>query len=124
MASGVPVLGVCRGFQEMNVAFGGTLWQKVHEVPGLADHRENKEDPLEVQYGPAHEVELVPGGVLHQLAGSGSRQGEFGARAGRAERSAARSRSRRARRTAWSRPSACATRAISPWPCNGIPSGR
>jgi putative glutamine amidotransferase len=70
VASGVPLLGVCRGFQEMNVAFGGTLWQKVHEVPGLTDHRENKEDPLEVQYGPAHEVELVPGGVLHRLAGS------------------------------------------------------
>jgi len=70
VASGVPVLGVCRGFQEMNVAFGGTLWQKVHEVPGLTDHRENKEDPLEVQYGPAHEVELVPGGVLHRLAGA------------------------------------------------------
>jgi putative glutamine amidotransferase len=70
VTSGVPVLGVCRGFQEMNVAFGGTLHQKVHEVPGLANHRENKEAPLEVQYGPAHEVELVPGGLLHQLAGA------------------------------------------------------
>jgi putative glutamine amidotransferase len=70
IASGVPVLGVCRGFQEMNVAFGGTLWQKVHEVPGLSDHRENKGDPLELQYGPAHEVELVRDGLLHGLAGT------------------------------------------------------
>jgi putative glutamine amidotransferase len=70
VASGVPLLGICRGFQEMNVAFGGTLHQKVHEVPGLADHRENKDDPLEAQYGPAHEIELVRGGVLHRLAGA------------------------------------------------------
>ena len=67
--SGLPEFGVCRGFQEMNVAFGGTLWQKVHEVPGLSDHRENKGDPLELQYGPAHEVELVRDGLLHGLAG-------------------------------------------------------
>jgi putative glutamine amidotransferase len=67
--NGLPVFGVCRGFQEMNVAFGGTLWQKVHEAPGLSDHRENKDDPLELQYGPAHEVELVRDGLLHGLAG-------------------------------------------------------
>jgi putative glutamine amidotransferase len=42
VAAGVPVLGICRGFQEMNVAFGGTLWQKLHEVPGHLDHREDK----------------------------------------------------------------------------------
>jgi putative glutamine amidotransferase len=71
VAAGMPLFAICRGFQEMNVAYGGTLWQKVQEVPGLADHRENKQDPLDVQYGPAHEVELVPGGVLHRVAGSG-----------------------------------------------------
>jgi putative glutamine amidotransferase len=70
VASGVPVLGVCRGFQEMNVAMGGTLHQRVHEVAGLADHRENKEQPLEVQYAPSHEVELEPGGVLMRIAGA------------------------------------------------------
>lgn len=69
VASGVPVFGVCRGFQEMNVAFGGTLHQRVHEVNGFQDHREDKEQPLEVQYGPAHEVMLEPGGLLAQLAG-------------------------------------------------------
>jgi putative glutamine amidotransferase len=71
IAAGLPVLGICRGFQEMNVAFGGTLWQKLQEVPGNLDHREDKDDPLDVQYGPAHEVELVDGGLLRKLAGSG-----------------------------------------------------
>jgi putative glutamine amidotransferase len=57
----------------MNVAFGGTLWQKLHEVQGYRDHRENLESPLDEQYGPAHEIELTSGGVLERLAG-GERQ--------------------------------------------------
>jgi putative glutamine amidotransferase len=72
--AGVPVLGICRGFQEMNVAFGGTLHQKLHEVPGHLDHRDDTSQPLEVQYGPAHEVTLEEGGVLRGLAGSSSIQ--------------------------------------------------
>jgi putative glutamine amidotransferase len=70
IAAGLPVLGICRGFQEMNVAFGGSLWQKLQEVPGHLDHREDKYAPLDEQYGPAHEVELVEGGQLRQLAGA------------------------------------------------------
>jgi putative glutamine amidotransferase len=70
VAAGMPLFAICRGFQEMNVAFGGTLWQKVQDVPGMADHREDKEQPLEVQYGPAHEIELVPGGELERIAGT------------------------------------------------------
>ncbi len=70
IAAGMPVLAVCRGFQEMNVAFGGTLWQKLHEVEGFEDHREDVEAPLEVQYGPAHDVLLEPGGLLRGLARS------------------------------------------------------
>lgn len=66
---GVPVLGVCRGFQEINVALGGTLHQEVHKVPGLNDHRE-PEGSLEVQYGPSHPVSLVPGGVLAGIGGA------------------------------------------------------
>jgi putative glutamine amidotransferase len=69
VASGVPVLGICRGFQEMNVAFGGTLHQKVHEVEGRHDHREDTSLELDVQYGPAHEVVLEPGGSLQALSG-------------------------------------------------------
>jgi len=69
VAAGVPVLGICRGFQEMNVAFGGTLHQKVHEVEGKHDHREDTQRELDVQYGPAHEVVLEPGGSLQALSG-------------------------------------------------------
>ncbi len=68
VANAMPLLAICRGFQEVNVAFGGTLWQKVQDVPGLRDHREDKEEPLDRQYGPAHEVELESGGLLHRLA--------------------------------------------------------
>ncbi|MBS0420604.1 MAG: gamma-glutamyl-gamma-aminobutyrate hydrolase family protein [Proteobacteria bacterium] len=67
VAAGIPVLGVCRGFQEMNVAYGGTLHQKVHEVEGKRDHREDTQRELDVQYGPAHEVVLEPGGALRGL---------------------------------------------------------
>jgi putative glutamine amidotransferase len=67
--AGVPVLAICRGFQEMNVVFGGTLHQQVHAVEGFDDHRENKADPLDVQYGPAHPLTLVAGGLLQRLAG-------------------------------------------------------
>lgn len=69
VAAGVPVLAICRGFQEMNVVFGGSLHQRVHEVPGLADHRENREQPLEQQYGPAHAIQIAAGGLLQRLAG-------------------------------------------------------
>jgi putative glutamine amidotransferase len=70
VAAGLPVLAICRGFQEMNVAYGGTLHQRLHEVPGHLDHRDDETLPLEEQYGPAHEVLLEPGGVLRKIAGS------------------------------------------------------
>ena len=73
ISAGIPVLGICRGLQEMNVAFGGTLVPKLHEVPGNLDHREDTSQPLEVQYGPAHEILLEPGGLLHELAGGTDR---------------------------------------------------
>jgi putative glutamine amidotransferase len=69
VAAGVPVLGICRGFQEMNVAYGGTLHQKVHELEGMLDHREPDEGTLEQWYAPAHPVHLKQGGVLHRLLG-------------------------------------------------------
>lgn len=67
--AGLPVFGICRGFQEMNVAFGGSLVQKLQELPGKLDHREDGTQPLDVQYAPSHEVELSEGGVLHGIAG-------------------------------------------------------
>jgi putative glutamine amidotransferase len=66
---GIPVLAVCRGFQEMNVALGGTLYQAVQEVAGKMDHRENPHQPLALQYAPAHRISLEPGGVLQQILG-------------------------------------------------------
>ena len=69
MDIGMPVLAVCRGFQELNVVLGGALHQKVHAVAGYHMHKENSDDPLDVQYGPSHEVNLVEGGFLHGLAG-------------------------------------------------------
>ena len=66
---GVPLLAVCRGHQELNVALGGTLHQDVADVPGYNNHLENKAEPLDVQYGPAHPVTLMEGGLLRQLAG-------------------------------------------------------
>ena len=70
-----PVFGICRGFQELNVALGGTLHQKLQEVPGLLDHREDYEQPLEVQYGLAHDLQLVPGGQFAQWAEGSLRLG-------------------------------------------------
>ncbi len=69
LAAGVPLMAVCRGFQELVVALGGSLHQRVHEVEGYHDHRENPDDSLDVQYGPSHPVDLVEGGLLHRLAG-------------------------------------------------------
>ena len=67
--AGLPMLAICRGLQELNVALGGTLHQKVHEVPGRIDHRANATPALRVQYGPAHPVWLIPGGRLRRLLG-------------------------------------------------------
>lgn len=67
---GLPILAICRGFQEINVALGGRLHQKVHEVAGFMDHRENPDDPLDAQYAPTHEVQLAPGGLLAGIAGT------------------------------------------------------
>jgi putative glutamine amidotransferase len=66
---GMPLFAICRGFQEMNVSFGGTLHKFVHELPGYRVHKENPEDPLDVQYGPSHEVEFTSGGLLHGMTG-------------------------------------------------------
>jgi putative glutamine amidotransferase len=64
---GVPTFCVCRGFQELNVVMGGTLYQHVQEVPGRMDHREDKKTELDVQYGPAHDVRVGDGGLLSKL---------------------------------------------------------
>ena len=67
--AGVPLLAICRGFQELNVAFGGSLHQAVQEVADLNDHREAKDLPLDAQYAVAHSVKLVANGKLENILG-------------------------------------------------------
>lgn len=70
LALGMPLFGICRGFQEVNVALGGSLHQAVHEQPGLNDHRAAADAPVEVEYGFSHPVQATPGGLIdHTLAG-------------------------------------------------------
>jgi putative glutamine amidotransferase len=69
IAAGKPVLAICRGFQELNVALGGTLHQHLQELPGRMDHREDEAAPQEVQWGPAHSISIAPDGLLARLAG-------------------------------------------------------
>lgn len=65
----MPILGVCRGFQEINVAFGGSLHANVQDVPGYDDHREDETKSREEQYSPAHSVDLSENGQLRGLIG-------------------------------------------------------
>ena len=69
IAAGKPVLAICRGFQELNVALGGTLHPAVHELPGMLDHREPQGVDTDAEYAPAHDIAIAPGGVLARLAG-------------------------------------------------------
>ena len=70
VALGVPVFGLCRGIQELNVAFGGTLHQELHGVDGRMDHRSDKSKAPDARYEPRHEVRLAPDGVLARLLGT------------------------------------------------------
>ena len=70
---GIPLFAVCRGFQEINVALGGSLHQAVQEVEGMSDHRENKTLTQDQQYGPAHGVTLTAGGQMQQILGGAER---------------------------------------------------
>ena len=75
VARGIPIFGICRGFQEMNVAFGGSLHPEIREIPGRMNHRmprlENGEihpDP-EVIFADRHDVRLTPGGAFAEILG-------------------------------------------------------
>lgn len=67
--AGMPVLAICRGLQEMNVAWGGSLHPAVHEVPGFFDHRKDREVPLEDRYRAAHPVDFRRDGLLAGISG-------------------------------------------------------
>ncbi|MCA3747466.1 gamma-glutamyl-gamma-aminobutyrate hydrolase family protein [Phenylobacterium sp.] len=66
---GRPVFGICRGFQELNVAFGGTLRRDVSENPDLLRHHAPDEVGFNEMFDHVHDVELTPGGVLADALG-------------------------------------------------------
>ena len=66
LARGLPLLAICRGTQEANVALGGSLHQAVHEAGPYGDHRAADDDPVDLQYGPSHPVQVQPGGWLQR----------------------------------------------------------
>ena len=70
----MPLLAICRGFQEMNVAFGGSLYQNLEEQSEHQGHDFERNVPHEQQYGISHEVEIIKGTVLHEICGMGHAQ--------------------------------------------------
>jgi putative glutamine amidotransferase len=75
VARGVPLFGICRGLQEMNVAFGGSLHPEIRELPGRMNHRMPRLESGEIHpdtnvvFADRHDVRLVPGGVFARLLG-------------------------------------------------------
>jgi len=72
---GIPIFGVCRGFQEMTVAYGGTLHPEIRDLPGRMNHRMPRLETGEIHPDPAvifadrHDVSLIPGGTFAQILG-------------------------------------------------------
>jgi gamma-glutamyl-gamma-aminobutyrate hydrolase PuuD len=112
---GVPVFGICRGFQEMNVAFGGSLHPEIRELPGHINHRmprlangEIHPDPA-VVFADRHKVQLTPGGVFARLFGRDTIKVNASSR-------------KASRKTARSRRSASRARRASRSACSGMPN--
>src|ERR1700675_331347 len=76
VARGIPLFGICRGLQEMNVAFGGSLHPEIRDLPGRMNHRMPRlpngeiHPDIEVIFAERHEVRLTPGGVFAKLLGA------------------------------------------------------
>ena len=70
VARGQPLLAICRGFQELNVAMGGTLHPEIRDLPGRMNHRMPPDGTLEEKFALRHEVRLRPGGVFARLFGA------------------------------------------------------
>lgn len=70
VARGIPLLAICRGFQELNVALGGTLHQRLQDLPDRIDHATPMQPSAKVRQGKAHTLRITPGCWLHRLAGS------------------------------------------------------
>ena len=72
VAQGVPVLAICRGLQEFNVAMGGSLHQRLQDLPGRMDHSTPMQPNPRIRTGKAHSLRIVPGSWLHRVAGAGT----------------------------------------------------
>ena len=70
VAVGQPILGVCRGFQEVNVAMGGTLHPEIRDLPGRSNHRMPPDGTMEEKFELRHEVTFTEGGPFHRLMGA------------------------------------------------------
>ena len=68
--AGMPLLAICRGMQELNVALGGSLHQRLQDLPGHMDHSTPLQANPRVRTGKAHSVSVVPGSWLHRVAGA------------------------------------------------------
>ena len=66
----IPLIAICRGFQELNVAYGGTLHPAIHEIDGRLDHRRIKTDDAAIRYAPRHSVKLTHGGLFESWVGT------------------------------------------------------
>lgn len=67
----IPLLCICRGIQELNVALGGTLHAAVHELPGRDDHRGKSDTDMDERFALSHTITVDPGGVLADILGAG-----------------------------------------------------
>lgn len=67
---GQPFLGICRGFQEVNVAMGGSLYPEIRDLPGRRNHRMPPDGTLEEKFELRHFVDFTQGGVFHKLMGA------------------------------------------------------
>ncbi len=70
IAAGLPILAICRGMQELNVALGGSLHQRLQDLPGRLDHSTPMQPDPRIRQGKAHEIRLTPGTWLHRIAGA------------------------------------------------------
>ncbi len=70
VAAGQPILAVCRGFQELNVAMGGSLHPEIRDLPGRMNHRMPPDGTIEEKFALRHDVTLTDGGVFHKVFGA------------------------------------------------------
>ena len=70
VAKSIPILGICRGFQEFNVAFGGTLHPEIRDLPGRMNHRMPPDGTIEEKFEHRHTVALTSGGKFSQIFGN------------------------------------------------------